>query len=209
MVLLIVVGALSLEALRRFVDPELVAAGTVMLVAAAGVVVNGVSAWLFAAGRKRDLNLRGAYLHMAADALVSIGVIVAGGLILLTGWLWLDPAVSLVVNLVIVIGTWRLLREGLALSLQAVPPDIDPDAVRAALLEQPGVARVHDLHVWPMSTTRCAMTAHLVMPGGHPGDAFLCEAADALRDRFGIGHATLQVETSLDTVCRAACDQAA
>ncbi len=203
-VLLIVVGALSLEAIQRLFDPAMVAGGTVMAVAAAGVLVNGVTAWLFAAGRKNDLNLKGAYMHMAADALVSIGVIAAGGMILLTGWLWVDPVTSLVVNGLIVAGTWGLLRDSLAMSMQAVPPAIEPAAVRAFLLARPGVCELHDLHIWPMSTTECAMTAHLVMPEGCPGDGFLTGTADALHQRFGIDHATMQIESSLDNGCRLA-----
>ncbi len=202
--LLLVVGALTLEAVQRLFDPGPVAGGTVMAVAAGAVAVNGVTAWLFASGRGGDLNLRGAYLHMLADALVSAGVIAAGGLILLTGWLWIDPAVSLAVNLAIVAGTWGLLREGVTLSLQAVPPGIDAAAVRRMLLDRPGVAALHDLHIWPMSTTESALTVHLLMPDGRPGDGFLTEAADLLHDRFGIGHATLQIETDPATPCRLA-----
>lgn len=200
-VLLGVVGALSLEAVQRLLDPAPVQGGLVMIVAAVGVAINGITAVLFASGRHRDVNIRGAYLHMAADALVSFGVVAAGGLILLTGWLWIDPVASLIVNLVIVLGTWGLLRDSLALSLQAVPAAIDPGAVRADLAGRPGVAAVHDFHVWPMSTTETALTAHLVMPGGPPGDAFLMRAATDLRERFGIGHVTLQIEASADCAC--------
>lgn len=192
--LLVVVGGLSLEAVQRFAHPAPVEAGVVMAVAAAGVVVNGVTALLFFSGRKADLNIAGAYMHMAADALVSLGVVAAGGVILVTGWVWLDPAVSLAVNVVIVLGTWRLLREGLRLGMGGVPAGIDMPAMRAFLLARDGVTDLHDVHVWPTSTTQTAMTAHLVMPAGHPGDGFLRDTAAALKQRFSIGHATLQIE---------------
>jgi cobalt-zinc-cadmium efflux system protein len=192
--LLIVMGGLSWEAITRLFNPEPVAGKTVMTVAAIGIVLNGFTAWLFAAGRKGDLNIRGAFLHMAADAAVSAGVVLAGLLILLTGWLWLDPVVSLVINAVVIWGTWSLLTESLAMSLNAAPSAINPSIVRAFLARQPGVADVHDLHIWPMSTTEIALTAHLVMPQGNPGDAFLLKTSDELQHRFGIGHATLQVE---------------
>ena len=199
--LLVAVGALSLEAIQRLSTPEPVAGGTVMAVAAAGVVVNGITAYLFASGRESDINIKAAYLHMAADALVSVGVIVAGAVILATGWLWLDPVVSLVINLVIVVGTWRLLRDSFAMAMQACPPGIDPEAVRRFLLGSQGVARMHDLHIWPMSTTQAAMTAHLFMPDGPPGDTFLTRIAGDLRKKFGIHHVTIQIETDRDTVC--------
>lgn len=199
--LLIVVGGLSWEAVGRLSHPEPVAAGTVIRVAAAGIVVNGLCALLFASGRKGDLNVRGAFAHMAADALVSAGVVVAGLVIALTGWSWLDPVASLLVNAVIVWGTWSLLRDSATMALGAVPPDMDGSLIRAFLCGQPGVARLHDLHVWPLSTTETALTAHLVMPGGHPGDAFLMGLCEALRDRYRIGHVTLQVETDAATMC--------
>ena len=199
--LLVVIGGLSWAAITRFSDPEPVAAWTVMGVAAAGIAVNGICAWLFASGQKGDLNLRGAFAHMLADAVVSAGVVLAGLLILVTGWLWVDPAVSLVVNAVIVWGTWSLLRDSSALAMGAVPPGIEPAAVRRYLAGQPGVSALHDLHIWPISTTETALTAHLVMPGGHPGDAALMASCAGLRERFGIGHATLQVETDEATLC--------
>jgi len=160
--------------------------------------VNLGTALLFARGREHDINVRGAYLHMAADAAVSAAVVVAGALIWWTGLRWIDPAISLVVVAVILVGTWGLLRESLTMALQAVPDRIDLEAVEQALLAQPGVTRVHDLHVWPMSTTETALTAHLVMPAGHPGDKFLDHLAHELEDDFGIGHATVQVETCGD-----------
>lgn len=198
--LLVAIGALSWEAIRRLAHPEPVAEVTVMTVAAIGTVLNGVTAWLFAGGG-RDVNIRGAYLHMLADAAVSAGVVAAGFAILLTGWVWLDPLVSLAINAIIVYGTWGLLRDSAALSLDAVPDGIDPARVRAGLLAQPGVKRLHDLHIWPISTTETALTAHLVMPDGHPDDAFLMNTAAALKRDFAIGHVTLQVETSEKTLC--------
>ena len=197
--LLVVTAGLTWEAILRFVEPQPVAGRTVMIVAACGIVLNGFCAWLFASGSKGDLNVRGAFLHMAADALVSFGVVVAGFVILLTGWLWVDPAVSLVINAVIVCGTWSLLRGSVALSLDAVPAGIDSDAICRFLGSQPGVVSVHDLHIWAMSTTDVALTAHLVMPAGHPGDSVLRDITHRLEHDHGIGHATLQVET--DDAC--------
>jgi cobalt-zinc-cadmium efflux system protein len=204
--LLVAVGAIAWEAVLRLFHPEPVASGTVMIVAAIGILVNGVTAWLFASGRKGDLNIRGAFLHMIADAAVSAGVVVAGVIILYTGWLWLDPLTSLVIVGVIVWGTWSLLRDSLAMSVDAVPASIDPQAVRSYLSSCAGVAAVHDLHIWPLSTTENALTAHLVFPGGHPGDEFLLKASTELRQRFGIGHTTLQIEISEETACHLAPD---
>lgn len=204
--LLVAVGAIAWEAILRLFHPEPVASGTVMIVAAVGIVINGATAWLFASGRKGDLNIRGAFLHMVADAAVSAGVVVAAAVILLTGWLWLDPLTSLVVVGLIVWGTWGLLRDSLAMSVSAVPAAIDPEAVRRYLESRPGVAAVHDLHIWPMSTTETALTAHLVLPGGHPGDEFLMQATTELKRRFGIGHTTLQIEVSAETACQLAPD---
>jgi cobalt-zinc-cadmium efflux system protein len=192
--LLIGVGGVAWEAVGRLVEPTPVNGGTVMIVAGIGILINGVTAWLFMSGRKDDLNVRGAFLHMAADAAVSAGVVMAALVIVLTGWLWIDPATSLVIAAVIVWGTWGLLRESLALSLAAVPAAIDPQQVRAFLAQAPGVAGVHDLHIWAMSTAETALTAHLVMPRGHPGDAVLAGFQRELAHRFGIGHATLQIE---------------
>ena len=197
--LLIACGAIMLEAVQRLFNPEPVASLTVIIVAAIGIGVNGVTAWLFASGSKGDINIRGAYLHLAADAAVSAGVVVAGFLIMWTGWLWLDPVTSLLIVVVIVWGTWGLLRESTAMSLAAVPSSIDPVAVRAYLAGLPGVASLHDLHIWPMSTTETALTAHLVVPSGHPGDAFLVDTCHELGRRFLIGHATLQIETATVT----------
>lgn len=199
--LLIAAGAIMLEAIQRLLNPEPVASTTIIVVAAIGIVINGATAWLFASGRKHDINIRGAYLHMMADAAVSLGVVLAGVLIMLTGWLWVDPATSLLIVAVIVWGTWGLLRESTALSLAAVPPGIDPAAVRRFLGELPGVVSIHDLHIWPMGTTETALTAHLVMPAGHAGDDFLITTCNELDRRFGIGHATLQIEVSQSARC--------
>jgi cobalt-zinc-cadmium efflux system protein len=192
--LLVVTGGIAWEAVRRLADPPPTGGGVVMVVAAIGVVVNGATAWLFMAGRKHDLNVRGAYLHMASDAWVSLGVVVAGAVIAFTGWLWLDPVASLAISAVIVAGTWSLLRDSVTLALDAVPPGVDEEKVAAFLRELPGVSGIHDLHIWGMSTTETALTVHLVRPDAALDDDLLCHACDALRTRFGIGHATLQVE---------------
>ncbi|QDL99587.1 cation transporter [Rhodopseudomonas palustris] len=204
--LLLAVGAIGWEAIVRLFAPEPVAGTTVMIVAGIGIVINAATAWLFASGRHSDLNIRGAYLHMAADAAVSAAVVVAGVIILVTGWYWIDPAVSLLVAVVIVWGTWGLLRDSTALSLAAVPRGIDPAAVRTFLSKLPGVTQVHDLHIWGMSTTEVALTCHLVMPGGAPGDPFLVDLAHELQHDFGIAHTTVQIETDPDTVCALAPD---
>ncbi|WP_409265453.1 cation diffusion facilitator family transporter [Massilia sp. BHUDP2] len=194
LLLMVACGAIALEAVQRFTEPAPVQGMTVSIVAGIGVLINGFSAWLFMAGSKSDLNLRGAYLHMAADAALSLGVVISGLLIMGTGWTWVDPAVSLVIVVVIVIGTWSLLRESVLLSMAAVPPGVDANAVRDFLCSQPGVKEVHDLHIWAISTTENALTAHVVMPGGYPGDRVLDEMVDRLRSDFGIHHCTLQVE---------------
>lgn len=204
LLLLVAIGAIALEAVQRFGDAPAVAGLDVSAVAAAGIVVNVVTAWLFARGRTGDLNVRGAYLHMLSDALVSAGVVVAGAAIWLTGAAWIDPLTSLVIAVVIFWQTWGLLRETVEMALAAVPRGIDYDRVKEALATLPGVVTVHDLHIWPMSTTEPGLTAHLAIPGGHPGDAFLHDAQAMLHDRFGIGHATLQVETG--TPCALADD---
>jgi cobalt-zinc-cadmium efflux system protein len=200
--LLVAVGAIAWEAIGRFSDPPAIEGGTVMLVAGLGIVVNLSTALLFARGRKSDINIRGAYLHMAADAAVSAGVVIGGGLILLTSSEWVDPAVSLAIVAVILWSTWGLARESLTMVLQAVPEGIDADAVRNTLASLPGVARVHDLHIWPMSTTEAALTAHLVMPGGHPGDAFLIDLQHRLAHDFRIDHTTVQIELGEGAECR-------
>jgi cobalt-zinc-cadmium efflux system protein len=181
---------------QRLTTPELTGGATMMIVAGAGIAVNGATALLFMAGRRHDLNIRGAFWHMASDALVAFGVVIAGGLILLTGWQWLDPAASLIVSAVIVVGTWRLLREALQLSLDAVPPGIDPAAVEAYLTQLRGVVQVHDLHIWGLSTTDAALTVHLVCAEGFNNEALVPEVSAEVRRRFGIGHATIQLETA-------------
>jgi len=193
--LLVALGAILVETIRRLIEPEPVAGGPVMAVAAVGIVINTVTALMFMRGRKHDINIRGAYLHMAADAAVSAGVVVAGLLITLTGAQWIDPVTSLVIVGIIAAGTWGLLKDSLRMGLHAVPPGIDEQKVRHFLNSLSGVEAVHDLHIWPMSTTETALTAHLVMPGGHPGDSFLHQLAQELDHAFGIGHATVQVET--------------
>lgn len=204
--LLVASGAIAWEAVQRLLAPTPVAGTTMMVVAAIGILVNGLTAWLLAAGRHGDLNVRGAWLHMIADAAVSAGVVVAGLLILVTGWLWLDALAGLLIVGAIVWSTWSLLRDSLAMALAAVPAGIDLASVRQHLAALPGVKHVHDLHVWHMSTTDIALTAHLVMPAGHPGDAFHAAAASGLHSRFGIGHATLQIEVSEEIACPLAPD---
>ena len=199
--LLVAVGAILFETIDRLFDPAQVE-GTVMIwVAGVGIVINGATALLFASGRKTDLNIRGAFLHMAADALVSLGVVGAGVAILLTGERWIDPLASLVIVAVIAFGSWGLLRDSVKMGLLAVPEKIDEAAVRAYLDGLPGVETVHDLHIWPMSTTETALTVHLVVPAGHPGDAFLHDLAHELEHKFSIEHATVQIETGVDEHC--------
>jgi cobalt-zinc-cadmium efflux system protein len=186
-------GAILWEALSRFSTPETTTPVLVMLTAGAGVIVNGATALLFVAGRERDVNVRGAFLHMLADAGVSAGVIVAGAAIWLTGAAWIDPAASIVVVALILWGTWGLLKESTALAMDAAPSHIDVAAVRTFLAGQPGVIAVHDLHVWAMGASEPALTAHLVRPEGGD-DAFLAQVTHGLEHDFAIGHVTLQVE---------------
>ncbi|NDW07654.1 cation diffusion facilitator family transporter [Jiella pacifica] len=183
------------EAIRRLIEPEPVATSTVLWVAVVGVFVNGITAWLFMSGRKGDLNIRGAFLHMAADTAVTVGVIVAALLIMWTGWTWLDPAVSLVIAAVILVGTWGLLKDSIRLAVDAVPPGIDLDAVRVHLAAADCVEEVHDLHVWGMSTTETAMTVHLVCTDREATDAMMSRLPGEMHDKFGIEHCTVQVET--------------
>jgi cobalt-zinc-cadmium efflux system protein len=193
--LLVAMGAIAWEAIQRFSSPPPVNGTTVIGVALVGIVINGITALMFMSGREKDLNIKGAFLHMAADALVSLGVVLAGIAILTTGWLWFDSVISLIIVVVIVAGTWNLLRDSINLALDAVPPGIELFAVRTYLEELPGVVGVHDLHIWAMSTTETALTAHVVMLTGNPGDAFLSRISMELHDKFGIEHTTIQVET--------------
>lgn len=196
--LLIALGAITMETIRRLFDPQPIEGGTVMIVAAIGIAINTITALMFMRGRKHDINIRGAYLHMAADAAVSAGVVAAGFAITLTGQQWIDPVTSLLIVAIIAYGTWGLLKDALKMGLHGVPSGIDERKVREFLCGQPGVVAVHDLHIWPISTTETALTAHLVIPEGHPGDPFLHELAHELEHDFGIGHATLQIETDRD-----------
>jgi len=195
MLLMLVVGGIAVEAVQRLLNPVPVATMTVIWVALCGIAVNTATALLFRRGREHDLNVRGAFLHMAADAAVSLGVVLAGVGILYSGWTWLDPMMSLVIAAVIIGSTWGLLRDSLNLSLHAVPPRIDDGQIRGYFSSLGGVAEFHDLHIWGMSTTETALTVHLVMPQGCPSDRFITQVADELRQRYGVGHATIQVET--------------
>lgn len=192
LLLLVAMGSLGWEAVQRLQSPQPVEGWTMMAVAGVGIVINTATALLFMRGGEHDLNIRGAFLHMAADALVSAGVVLAGALVLWQGWAWIDPVLSLVIALVIVVGTWHLFRQSLHLLFDGVPEKLDLVEVRALLERLPGVERVHDLHVWAMSSTETALTAHLVMPAGGADDAFLREASAQLDARFHIGHVTLQ-----------------
>ena len=194
LILMVVTGGIAWEAIWRLSHPVAVNGGLIAVVAAIGIAVNGVTALLFAGGRGHDLNLRAAFLHMAADALIALGVVVTGIAIVLTGWLWLDPAVGLVVSATIVYGSWDLVKQATRLALDAVPQSVDAGAVRTHLLAVPGVTAIHDLHIWGMSTTETALTCHLVMPAGHPGDDTLAHIAHELETQFHIHHTTLQIE---------------
>ncbi|MHB0991577.1 MAG: cation diffusion facilitator family transporter [Burkholderiales bacterium] len=193
--LLMVTGGIAWEAILRFDQPSAVVGKTVIIVAAFGVAINLGSAVLFMAGRKNDLNVRGAFTHMVGDAIISLGVVIAGFAIIYTGWQWLDPVVSLIIAILILAGTWGLLRDSINLALHGVPEGIDIERVRVYLKALDGVSEVHDLHVWAMSTTETALTAHLIMPSGYPDGNFLNRVSDALEDRFDIHHATIQIET--------------
>ena len=192
--LLFACGVIVAEAVGRLMNPAPVAGLTVFVVATVGMVVNGISAWLFMRGQKEDLNIRGAFLHMAADAGISAAVAISGLVILYTNWTWLDPVMSLLVVAVVVYGTWGLLRDSVRLALDGVPAGVDLQHIHEYLASQQGVTEVHDLHVWALSTTGNALSAHLVMPGGHPGDESLDGMVVTLRERFSMQHATLQVD---------------
>ena len=200
--LIAAVGWIVVEAVQRFIDPQPVASTTVIVVAALGVVINTVTALLFMRGREHDINIKGAYLHMAADAAVSAGVVTAGILIYFTGWLWLDPAISIAIAFVILWSTWSLARDSLNLSLDMVPPNVDRGAVEKYLASLPGVSNVHHLHIWAMSTTEIALTVHLVRPNASLDDEFLKDACEGLKRSFGIVHATFQIEAG---ACPEAC----
>lgn len=203
LLLAIAIGAILLETFHRLTQPQAPHGTAMMVVAGIGIAINALTALMFMRGQE-DLNIRGAYLHMAADALVSLGVVLAGAAILLTGLVWIDAAVSLAIIAVIGAGTWGLARDSVAMGLNAVPARIDLGDVRRHLANFDGVAAVHDLHVWPMSTTETALTAHLVMPQGPASDAFLHDVAASLRARFGVGHATIQIERG-DAACEPSC----
>lgn len=193
--LLIAVGAIGWESVRRFWEPAPTQGGVMIAVAFIGVLINGLTALLFVRGQKEDLNVRGAYLHMLADAGVSLGVVVAGIVIRYTSWHWVDPGAGLAIALIITLGTWQLLIQSLHLIFDAVPHEIDPADVRAFLAALPGVTEVHDLHIWALSTTETALTAHLVRPAYGLDDDWLASVVDTLHDRFGIERATIQLES--------------
>jgi len=206
-ILLVAVGGIALESVQRFKNPAPAAGETIIIVAAIGVAINTVTALLFFTGRKKDLNIRGAFLHMASDAGVSVGVILAGIGIMTTGWLWIDPLVSLVIAVIILVSTWGLLKESTNLALQAVPAGIDTEMVSDYLSRLPGVTAVHDLHIWAISTTETALTAHLVKPDPIDDDVLIAQVRRDLFENFGIDHMTLQWERSDSFVqCGAACD---
>lgn len=194
--LLVATGGIVWEAVQRCINPSEVQGGIVIGVAAIGILINTGTALMFLSGRKGDMNIRAAFQHMAADALVSVGVVLAGIGILWTNWLWLDPAFSLLISALIIISTWDLLKDSFHLTIDGVPRNVDERAVRTYLSERPGVVQIHDLHIWSMSTQETALTAHLVTPTGHPGDAFLAETCHDLREHFGIQHTTLQIEVA-------------
>ena len=194
-ILLVATGAIAFEAIRRLINPVQTDGWVIVGVGLAGVVVNGVTAWLFMSGRKDDLNIRAAFVHMAADASLTLVVAITGGVIIATGWERLGPAVSLVIAVAIVVGTWGLLRDSVNLSLDAVPPGIDQEKVETYLRGPPGVQDVHDLHIWGLSTTETALTAHLVRDDASVDGALLHQITHEVRDRFAIGHATVQLET--------------
>jgi len=202
-------GAIALEAIMRLANPSPVGGIEVFAVATAGIVVNGFSAWLFVAGSKGDLNVRGAFLHMLGDAAVSAAVAISGLVILWTHWYWVDPAMSFVVVGVVLYGTWGLLCDSVKLSLNAVPEQVDASAVREYLAALPGVVEVHDLHVWGLSTTENSLTAHLVMPGGHPGDVFIGQITAKLLSEYQVHHATIQIDLGATDHGCALCPQPA
>lgn len=202
--LLVATGGIAWEAIERLSAPVSTAGTTVMIVAGIGILINGFTAWLFRRGGAHDLNIRGAYLHMAADAAVSLGVVISGFILLRTGWQWVDPLTSLIVAVLIVVSGWGLLRDSMRMALQAVPPHIDLMDVKTFMLSHAGVADMHDLHIWAMSTTETALSAHISMKEGYAGDRFLKDITHALEHRFGISHSTIQIELGN---CEHACDE--
>ncbi len=192
--LLLTTGAIVWESIQRLIQPGEVNGAIVIGVAMVGIAINTGTALMFLSGRKGDMNIRAAFQHMAADAMVSLGVVLAGIVILFTHWLWLDPLLSLIISGLIIVSTWGLLQDSFHLAMDGVPTTIDERAVRTYLAECAGVSQVHDLHIWSLSTVDTALTAHLVMPSGHPGDEFLAKLSHELGDYFGIHHATLQIE---------------
>lgn len=194
MFLLVACGAIGWEAAQRFSQTPEIAGDVVMSVASVGILINGISAWLFAKGSKGDLNIRAAYLHMLTDAALSLGVVLAGVGMMFTSWYWLDPSMSLLIVAVILISTWHLLRDSVRLALNAVPENIDAEKIYTYLRQIKGVSDVHDLHIWGMSTTESALTVHLVMPAGYPNDVFIDEITRTLKTDFSIQHSTLQIE---------------
>jgi cobalt-zinc-cadmium efflux system protein len=201
--IILVIACLSIawDAFFRFTNPQPVSGMTVMVIAGIGVLINGVTAWLFMSGRKTDLNIEGAFLHMASDALVSLGVLVTGGLILFTKWYWVDPALSILISILILVGTWNLFKNSFNLALHGTPEHIKTQSVRTYLESQPGVKNVHDLHIWAMSTSESALSVHLIMEDGHPGDLFLHNLAHGLKDQFRIDHSTIQIEVGDGPEC--------
>lgn len=195
MLLLLTVGAVAWEAIERLWTPQPVPGLALVVVAAIGVAINGASALAFVGESGHDVNRRAAFLHLLADAAVSLGVVIAGATMMVTDWWWLDPATGLVVSVVILVTTWSLLREALAQALDAVPGHVDAGAVRRHLEEIPGVEEVHDLHIWPLGSTEVALTVHLVIPSGRHDPGLLARLTGELHERFGIGHSTIQVET--------------
>lgn len=206
-ILFVAIGGIAWEAVRRFSHPSPIGGLTIVWVAGIGVIINGITALLFISGRKSDLNIRGAFLHMAADAGVSAGVVLAGAGILITGWQWLDPTISLVIVVIIFVSTWGLLKDSFNLALDGVPRHIDTETVRNYLAHVPGISEVHDLHIWGMSTSEVALTAHLVKQSAENDDALISEMRKELRRRFGIGHITIQWERGEDLHCEGACER--
>lgn len=202
--LLVAVGGIVGESVHRFSEPATISTGLVMLTAGLGVIINTATALLFMRGSRGDLNVRGAFLHMASDAAVSLVVVIGAGIIAFTGLGWIDPVLSLGIAAVIILSSWGLLRDSVNMAMDAAPPSVDVAVVRAWLCRLPGVQDVHDLHIWALSTTETALTAHLVRPANIDGDRFLHTACEGLASRFNIGHATLQVETDAAQACKLA-----